>query len=198
MHLRVRDALDQAIIDPRGCPGEGRRAEARPPGSRRGAAPDTVPGPRRIVAAMAIEGSATVVIDAPIDRVYAVAADVAASPRWQPQFKDAEVLERDADGNQTLVHLVTDGKVRDLHSDVQFHFDPPAGLRWRQVNGDLKAVEGSWAFEDLGDERTRATYALSVDLGRILGTVLRGPVVGILRQQLIDTMPGKLKRDVEG
>jgi uncharacterized membrane protein len=198
MHTRVRDALDLAIVGPRGSPGEGWRAEARSPGSRCGAAPDTVPAPRRIVAAMAIEGSATIVIDAPIDRVYAVAADVAGSPRWQPQFKAAEVLERDADGHQTLVHMVTDGKVRDLHSDVRFSFDPPSGLRWRQVKGDLKAVEGAWAFEDLGAGRTRATYALSVDLGRILGAVIRGPVVGILRQQLIDSMPGKLKRDVEG
>jgi ribosome-associated toxin RatA of RatAB toxin-antitoxin module len=147
---------------------------------------------------MAIEGSATTVIEAPIDRVYAVAADVQASPRWQPQFKDAEVLERDAEGNQTLVHMVTDGKVRDLHSDVRFRYAPPVGLRWSQVKGDLKAVEGSWAFEDLGDGTTRATYALSVDLGRILGTVIRGPLVGILRQQLVDTMPDKLKRDVEG
>jgi ribosome-associated toxin RatA of RatAB toxin-antitoxin module len=146
---------------------------------------------------MAIEGSATAVIAAPIERVYAVAADVAASPRWQPQFKDAEVLERDGDGNQTLVAMVTDGKVRDLRSEVRFTYDPPVGLRWRQLEGDLKSVEGSWTFADLGDGRTRATYALTVDLGRILGTVIRGPLVGLLRQQLVDTMPDKLKRDVE-
>jgi ribosome-associated toxin RatA of RatAB toxin-antitoxin module len=147
---------------------------------------------------MAIEGSASTVIEAPIERVYAVAADVESSPRWQPQFKRVEVLERNGDGDQTLVRMVTDGKVRDLRSDVRFDYDAPAGLRWRQVKGDLKSVEGSWSFEDLGDGTTRATYELSVDLGRILGAVMRGPVVGILRQQLVDSMPDKLKRDVEG
>ena len=146
---------------------------------------------------MAIEGSASVVIMAPIDRVYAVAADVEASPRWQSQFKRVEVLERDGEGNQTLVRMVTDGKVRDLSSDVRFTYDAPAGLSWRQVKGDLKSVEGSWAFQDLGDGTTRASYVLAVDLGRILGTIIRGPLVGILRQALIESMPDKLKRDVE-
>jgi ribosome-associated toxin RatA of RatAB toxin-antitoxin module len=147
---------------------------------------------------MAIQGTASIVIAAPIEDVYAVAADVERSPRWQPQFKRAEVLERDADGNQTSVRMITDGKVRDLKSDMRFSYDPPAGLQWRQVKGDLKSIEGSWTFEDLGDGTTRATYALDVDLGRILGTMFRGPIIGILRGQLIESMPGKLKRDIEG
>jgi ribosome-associated toxin RatA of RatAB toxin-antitoxin module len=147
---------------------------------------------------MAIEGIASAVITAPIDEVYAVAADVERSPRWQPQFKRAEVIERDADGNQTLVRMITDGKIRDLKSDMRFSYDAPTGLRWRQVNGDLKAIDGSWTLEDLGDATTRATYELSVDLGRVLGAVFRGPIIGILRAQLIESMPGKLKRDIEG
>jgi len=42
------------------------------------------------------------------------------------------------------------------------------------------------------------TYELRVDLGRVLGAVFRGPIIGILRAQLIESMPGKLKRDIEG
>jgi uncharacterized membrane protein len=199
MHsILARDALDLVIDGPRGYPGEGDALKARPPGSRCGAAAHTLSLPAVSLSAMAIEGTASVVIAAPIDSVYAVAADVGQSPRWQPQFKRCEVLERDADGSQTLVRMITDGKLRDLKSEVRFSYDPPAGLRWRQVKGDLKSIEGSWAFEDLGDGSTRATYAMSVDLGRILGTVFRGPIVGILRGQLIETMPGKLKRDIEG
>jgi len=147
---------------------------------------------------MAIEGSASAVITAPIDEVYAVAADVERSPRWQPQFKRAEVIERDADGNQTRVRMITDGKIRDLKSEMRFSYGAPTGLRWHQVKGDLKAVDGSWRFEDLGDATTRATYELRVDLGRVLGAVFRGPIIGILRAQLIESMPGKLKRDIEG
>ena len=52
---------------------------------------------------MAIEGSASIEIDAPIEEVFEVAADVEESPRWQPDIKKAEVKERDAEGRQVLV-----------------------------------------------------------------------------------------------
>ena len=145
-----------------------------------------------------IDGSASAEIDAPIGEVFEVAADVEGSPRWQPEIKVAECRERDADGRQVLVHTETDAKVRRLGADLRFSYDEPRGLSWVQEDGDLKSVEGSWAFEDLGEGRTRATYSMSVDLGRMLGMVIRGPLVGVLRGQLVESMPGKLKDFVEG
>lgn len=146
---------------------------------------------------MAIHGSATDEIEAPIKRVFELAADVEGSPRWQPEIKRVEVRERDADGRQVLVHTESDAKVRRLGSTLRFAYEEPSGLQWRQEDGDLKSVEGSWEFEDLGDGRTRATYWMTVDLGRVLGMVIRGPVVGLLRGQLIESMPRKLKRFIE-
>ena len=147
---------------------------------------------------MAIDGQASIEIDAPIARVFEVAADVEGSPQWQPEIKLAECLERDADGNQVLVRTETDAKVRRLGSTLRFDYDEPTEIRWEQTDGDLKSVKGSWKLEDLGDERTRATYWMEVNLGRMLGMVIRGPLVGVLRGQMIETMPGKLKQFVEG
>ena len=147
---------------------------------------------------MAIEGSADTEIEAPIEEVFAVAADVEGSPRWQPEIKVAECLDRDDAGNQVLVRTETDAKVRRLGSTLRFAYDEPRRISWVQEDGDLKSVEGSWELEDLGDGRTRATYSMTVDLGRMLGMVIRGPLVGVLRGQLVESMPGKLKGFVEG
>jgi coenzyme Q-binding protein COQ10 len=144
-----------------------------------------------------VGGSASTEIEAPIAAVYEVAADVEGSPRWQPEIKLAECIERDGDGNQVLVHMETDAKVRRLGSEIRFSYEEPGRISWVQEDGDLKAVEGSWELEDLGDGRTRATYRLEVDLGRRLGLLIRGPLVGVLRGQLVDTMPEKLKRFME-
>ena len=146
---------------------------------------------------MAIEGSASIEIEAPIDEVFAVAADVEGSPRWQPEIKLAECLERDAAGNQVLVRTETDAKVRRLGSTLRFDYQEPARISWVQEEGDLKSVEGAWELEDLGGGRTLATYSMTVDLGRMLGMVIRGPLVGVLRGQLVESMPGKLKGFVE-
>ncbi|MDX6608471.1 MAG: hypothetical protein QOF85_396 [Solirubrobacterales bacterium] len=144
-----------------------------------------------------IDGSASTVIEAPLADVYKVAADVEGSPRWQAEIKVAECLERNGDGNQVLVHMETDAKVRRLGSDIRFSYEEPNRIAWVQEDGDLKSVEGSWELEDLGDGRTRATYWLEVDLGRTLGLLIRGPLVGVLRGQLVDSMPEKLKRFME-
>jgi coenzyme Q-binding protein COQ10 len=144
-----------------------------------------------------IDGSASTEIEAPIAEVYRVAADVEGSPRWQPEIKVADCLERDSNGNQVLVHLETDAKVRRLGSKIRFSYEGTSRISWVQEDGDLKSVEGSWELEDLGDGRTRATYWLEVDLGRTLGLLIRGPLVGVLRGQLVDTMPEKLKRFME-
>ncbi len=146
---------------------------------------------------MAIEGTASAEIEAPIERVYEVAADVENSPMWQPEIKVAECLERDANGNQVLVRTETNAKVRTLNATLRFAFDEPTGLSWTQEEGDLKSVDGNWKLEDIGDGRTRATYSMTVDLGRMLGMVIRGPLVDVMRRQLVETMPGKLKSFVE-
>lgn len=144
-----------------------------------------------------INGEASIEIEAPIAAVYAAAADVEAAPRWQPEIKVADCTERDASGNQVLVHMETDAKVRRLGSEIRFSYEEPDQMSWVQEDGDLKSIEGSWKFEDLGGERTRVTYWLEVDLGRTLGLLIRGPLVGVLRGQLVNSMPEKLKRFIE-
>lgn len=144
-----------------------------------------------------IGGSASTEIEAPIATVYAIAADVEGSPRWQPEIKVAECVERDREGNQALVHMETDAKVRRIKTEMRFSYARPNQIGWEQEKGDLKSVEGSWELEDLGGGRTRATYSMEVDLGRVLGMLIRGPVVGALRGQLVETMPERLKRFVE-
>ena len=145
-----------------------------------------------------ISGSSTAEIDAPIDEVWAVVEDVVSAPDWQDGLKDVEELETDAEGRVTLVESSSDAKVRTIKSIVRFSYDAPTTLRWTQEKGELKSVDGSWELEDLGDGRTRATYNLEVDLGRMLGMVIRGPMVDVLRGQLVNARAGELKARAEG
>ena len=87
---------------------------------------------------MAIHGSATEEIEAPIEKVFEVAADVEGSPRWQPEIKSVEVLERDGEGRQVLVRTDADAKVRRIGSTLRFSYEEPTGLSWIQEDGDLK------------------------------------------------------------
>jgi carbon monoxide dehydrogenase subunit G len=144
-----------------------------------------------------LSGSSTSEIDAPIDQVWALVEDVEKAPEWQGGLKAMEALEHDADGNAVRCESKTDAKVRTVTSTVRFDYEAPARLRWRQEKGDLKSVEGSWELEDLGGDRTRATYTIEVDLGRVLGMLVRGPLVDVLRGQLAGARAGELKQAIE-
>ena len=118
-----------------------------------------------------ITGSSTVEIEAPIDQVWAVVENVLIAPDWQGGLKDLEEIERDGEGRVVLAESSSDAKVRTIKSIVRFSYDGPTRLDWRQEKGEMKSVDGSWELEDLGDGRTRATYRLDVELGRMLGLV---------------------------
>jgi carbon monoxide dehydrogenase subunit G len=143
-------------------------------------------------------GTADAEIDAPLDAVWAVVEDVLTAPDWQGGLVAITALEHDVEGRPTLVESVSDIKIRQVKTQVRFSYEPPTRLSWVQEKGDLKSVEGSWQLEDLGGGRTRATYTLDGDPGRMLGMLIRGPVEAAARAVLVNARPGELKARVEG
>jgi polyketide cyclase/dehydrase/lipid transport protein len=143
-------------------------------------------------------GTASAEIDAPVAEVWSVVEDVMSAPDWQGGLDGMTALERDSDGRPTLVETENDIKVRRIKAHVRFIYEGPARLSWTQEKGDMKSVDGAWELEDLGDGRTKATYTLDADPGRVLGLVIRGPVEAATRAIFVNGRPGELKRRVEG
>lgn len=143
-------------------------------------------------------GSASVEIDAPLDQVWSEVQDVLTAPEWQGGLNAMHALEHDDEGRPTLVETENDIKVRTIKTQVRFSYEPPTRLSWSQEKGDLKSVDGEWVLEDLGNERTLATYSLDGDPGRMLGMLIRGPVEDAIRSLLVNARPGELKARVEG
>ncbi len=144
-----------------------------------------------------ITGSSTAEIHAPLDQVWALVEDVESAPEWQSGLKGMHPLDRDDQGRAIRCEAETDAKVRTVKSTVRFTYEGPTRLSWTQEKGELKSVEGSWTLEDLGADRTRATYKLEVDLGRMLSLVIRGPLVDLLRDMLVGARAGELKQRIE-
>jgi carbon monoxide dehydrogenase subunit G len=143
-------------------------------------------------------GTASAEIEAPVEEVWEVVEDVLTAPDWQGGLVSMSALERDGDGRPTLVETESDAKVKHVKTQVRFSYEPPTRLSWAQEKGDLKSVEGSWKLEDLDGARTRATYTLDGDPGRVLGMLIRGPVEAAARAMLVNARPGELKARVEG
>jgi ribosome-associated toxin RatA of RatAB toxin-antitoxin module len=132
-----------------------------------------------------LSGERTVEVDAPLDDCFAIAADLDRAPDWQPSLKDVDVLKRDGEGRPALADADFDAKVRALRCRLRFSYDAPGSIVFVQERGDVKSLRGSWRLADLGGGRTRVTYALEVDPGRMLGLLLRGPAEASVREHLL-------------
>jgi uncharacterized membrane protein len=139
----------------------------------------------------------TVEIEAPLARCFEIVADLESTPEWQDSMVSIEALERDSQGRPTLCEVVSDAKVRNVTSRLRFAHHPPDAMTWEQEKGDMKWLHGSWKLEDLGGGRSRATYALEGDPGRILGLLLRGPVEGKVKEWLSKDAAEGLKAAAE-
>jgi uncharacterized membrane protein len=144
-----------------------------------------------------LKGDRTVEIDAPIERCFEIAANIDAAPDWQGSLQEVDVLERDDQKRGTLVETKSDAKVKSVRALLRFSYQEPTGIEWVQEKGETKSLRGRWEFEDLGGGRTRATYALETDPGRVLGMLLRGPMQGIVMDFLLGGAAEGLKRQAE-
>jgi uncharacterized membrane protein len=144
-----------------------------------------------------IKGEKTVEIDAPIEVCFEIAADIDNAPDWQGSLKDVDVIDRDADGRAQLVETESDAKVKTVKARLRFSYEEPTRITWVQEKGDTKSLNGWWDFEELGEGRTRASYGLDVDPGRMLGMLLRGPVQDQVRNFLLGGAAEGLKQQAE-
>ena len=145
-----------------------------------------------------LRGERTVEIKAPLVRCYAIAADIERAPGWQAALADVEVLERDDDGRAAIADAEFDARVRTIRARLRFTYREHERISWGQEHGDVKALNGSWRFEELGDGIVRATYGLEVDPGMMLGMLLRGSMEDRVREFLLGGAAEGLKERAEG
>ncbi len=128
-------------------------------------------------------------IDAPLDRVYAIAKDNDSFPEYMKDLQSLTIVERDgARVVSDWVGVVTafGVKVRWRQEDVWD--DEARTCRFRQLQGDYDAMSGEWRFrEEAGGTRFESTldYTYTVPgLGPLVGKVLHGLVTKNLEATL--------------
>jgi uncharacterized protein YndB with AHSA1/START domain len=147
-----------------------------------------------------LEGTETIEIDAPIERVWEIAEHVEGAPRWHGAMKRARALSHHDDGRAHEVDTHQDALVTKVGLKLHFTYDEPHAMDWSGSGGGVKRLVGGWRFESLGANRTRATYFLEIDLNRALSLLrkgVRGPAEGKVRELLARRPVEGLKREAE-
>ncbi len=105
----------------------------------------------------------SIVIDAPVEKVFAVIRDYERYPEFLPEVKRIRLENRK--GNEVDAHYEVD-VVKTIKYSIRLVEDPPGGVRWTFLSGELmRDNRGSWSLEPLPDGKTRATYQIEMALG---------------------------------
>jgi hypothetical protein len=136
----------------------------------------------------------TVEIAAPIKTCFDAITDYETFPTWQSAVVDTEVLDWDDQGRGKKVRLVVDAKVRKVDYTLDYRYDEPSRIEWDFVEGNgINAADGHYLFEDLGGDRTRATYKFGLEVG----IPLPGPVARRAHKSTLKASVEDLKREAE-
>jgi uncharacterized membrane protein len=142
---------------------------------------------------VADQASSTITIDAPLDRVLAVIADIDSYPEWTGQIKSAKVVSTGADGRPEQATFVMDAGV--LKDEYTLEYDwSDTGVDWHLVGKSSvqKSQVGSYALADKGG-KTEVTYRLAVDISM--------PMLGMFKRKaekmIMDSALKELKKRVE-
>ena len=135
-----------------------------------------------------------VVIQAPVNKVVSVIADLVRYPEWSDGITGAEVLETFADGRPKSARLqFARGPVSDSFI-VDYTWNDDSSVTWTSREGSfIHVIEGKYTVEAQPDGTVQVTYDLQVELSI--------PMIGTLRTRaerlLVKTALQNLKKQVE-
>jgi ribosome-associated toxin RatA of RatAB toxin-antitoxin module len=121
----------------------------------------------------------SLLINASVDRAYAIARDVEAFPNYMDDLQSIKVVERSEDGNRTITEWV--GLVRQFKMTLKWTQEDiwnPETHRddFKALKGDVDSMSGFWQFtEENGQTRFESLVDYEINV----------PLVGALVKQLI-------------
>lgn len=136
----------------------------------------------------------TIEIKASPAEVFAVAADLDSYPEWATGVKEIEVLEKDKKGRAQRARFVVDGMIKEITYILRYAYNEPNEITWQAEPGaDLKELEGSYVFNEVGEGRTEVVYGLKVEPSFTIPGFLRRQA----EKQLVGTALRGLRKRVE-
>ncbi len=114
---------------------------------------------------MAMEGTVqSIEVSADAQTIYEVALDLDAYPEWATGVKEVEIEEEDEHGRPFRVSFVADAMIKEISYTLLYRYDLDNGFSWSAEPGvDIKAMEGSYRFNELEEGGTEVLYALKVE-----------------------------------
>jgi ribosome-associated toxin RatA of RatAB toxin-antitoxin module len=139
-----------------------------------------------------------VLVDAPLDRVYALAKDVESFPEFMPDVESLEVVERSDDGSRTVtkwVGIAKEFRIKIKWTEEDLWDDSTHTCRFKQLKGEYNEYGGIWTFTQTEDGKCKFASELDYEYDiPLIGPLLKKVIERLMRdntQRLLDAIKTK-------
>lgn len=145
---------------------------------------------------MANNSSNSQQIEAPASEVAQVLVDLEKYPTWSSAIKSVEVTERDGAGRPTKATVKIEAGVLKDRATLNYDYsDFPNSISFSLEEADLMTeMTGKYSIEDNGDDTTKVTYELNVQVAMPVPEMMRKKA----EMATIDAALAQLKKKFEG
>jgi coenzyme Q-binding protein COQ10 len=126
----------------------------------------------------------SIVINAPLEKVFDVIADYERYSEFLPEVKSIKTSNRR--GNEVDAHYVAE-VVKTIKYTVHLKEERPNKVSWSFVDGEfMRDNKGGWVLEDAGGGTTKATYTIEVALGPLVPKTIVNALVDTQLPKLLE------------
>ena len=134
----------------------------------------------------------TIVINAPVEKVFDVITQYERYPEFLPEVKEVRVANRQ--GSTLELHYKVD-VVKTVRYSIRVTEERPTRMSWSFIEGEMmKDNKGSWVLEAQGEKQTKATYTVEMALGALVPKAIVNALVETSLPKMLDAF----KRRAEG
>lgn len=133
-----------------------------------------------------------VVIDAPPRAVWDVVVDYVNYPKFFPEFKTAEIIDRE--GTAQIVDFSADyGKLMSYTLRID-HDEKNLTTKWTYVGGDLKDSKGGWKFAEAPGGKTHVTYDVDAQVGFLVPKFVLDKLTALSVPKMFENLKAEVAR----
>ncbi len=135
-------------------------------------------------------GSESIDIKATPERILDVVTDIDAYPKWNDEFKEAKVVDRDGSGRPSRAEFLLDAKIKTVRYTLAYSY-PGTGVAWQnEEGGDVKLIKGSYDFAPNGDSTT-VNYNFEIDPGFPVPAFIRKQAVKVIVHRALNGLKAR-------
>jgi ribosome-associated toxin RatA of RatAB toxin-antitoxin module len=109
----------------------------------------------------------TIVINAPVEKVFDVVTNYERYPDFLPEVKEVRASNRK--GSEVDLQYKVDLVVKTIRYTIHVKEERPSRMSWTFIDGEvMKDNKGGWVLESAGEGKTKATYNVEVTVGPLV------------------------------